>query len=121
MSTQTSRISTRRAKRRTLRREFLRRLATELAIVWPIMSGLILLIIAAGVIIGRFEGWPLGDSFYFSFVTGLTIGYGDLVPKMLITRVLAIAIGAMGILLTALLAAVAVKALGGTGSPEDGS
>ena len=44
-------------------------------------------------------------------MAGLTIGYGDFAPKSLLTRVLAIAIGACGVLLTAVLAAVAVKAL----------
>jgi uncharacterized membrane protein YuzA (DUF378 family) len=48
---------------------------------------------------------------YFAFVSGLTIGYGDLAPKTLLTRALAIVIGLCGVLFTALLAAVAVKAL----------
>jgi len=51
------------------------------------------------------------ESIYFAFVSGLTIGYGDLAPKLLLSRVLAIAIGACGVLVTALVAAVAVKAL----------
>jgi hypothetical protein len=51
------------------------------------------------------------DSVYFAFVSGLTIGYGDLAPKLLLTRALAIAIGVCGVLFTALLAAIAVKAL----------
>ena len=51
------------------------------------------------------------DSVYFAFVSGLTIGYGDLAPKTLVTRILAIAIGICGVLVTALVAAVAVKAL----------
>jgi uncharacterized membrane protein YuzA (DUF378 family) len=41
----------------------------------------------------------------------LTIGYGDLAPKSLLTRVLAILIGVCGVLVTALVAAIAVKAL----------
>ena len=48
---------------------------------------------------GFAEGWSLGDSVYFSFVTGLTIGYGDIVPRQALTRALAIAIGFCGILL----------------------
>jgi hypothetical protein len=44
-------------------------------------------------------------------VTGLTIGYGDIAPKFLLTRVLAVAIGLCGMLLTALIAAVAVESL----------
>ena len=53
----------------------------------------------------------LQESVYFSFVTGLTIGYGDFAPKTLLGRVLAISIGVCGILVTALVAAVAVQAL----------
>jgi len=58
-----------------------------------------------------FEGWPLGDAAYFAFVTGLTIGHGDFVPTRPITRLLALIIGFIGILLTGLLAALGVQAL----------
>ena len=44
-------------------------------------------------------------------VSGLTIGYGDLVPKLLVSRVLAIVMGISGIVLTGLIAAIAVRAL----------
>ena len=96
---------------RALRRRFLAGLLVELRIVWPILSALLLIIVGLGAVVGMFEGWRLRDSLYFSFVTGLTIGYGDLAPKLLVTRVLAVCIGATGILLTALMAAVAVNAL----------
>jgi hypothetical protein len=60
---------------------------------------------------GYFEGWRVSDSAYFTFVTGLTIGYGDLVPVRLVTRLIAVVIGFSGILLTGLVAAVGVRAL----------
>jgi hypothetical protein len=81
-----------------------------LRVAWPILSGLLLAIVALGVVIGRLEGWSLQESVYFAFVSGLTIGYGDFAPKLLLTRMLAIFIGVCGVLITALLAAVAVKA-----------
>jgi Ion channel len=37
---------------------------------------------------------------YFSFVTGLTIGYGDLAPSMAPTKLLAVLTGLLGIVLT---------------------
>ena len=55
--------------------------------------------------------WSLGDGLYFAFVTVLTIGYGDLVPRQPLTRFLAILIGLFGVVLTGLIAAVAVHAL----------
>ena len=64
-----------------------------------------------GMLVGYLEGWRVGDGTYFAFVTGLTIGYGDLVPVRLITRVMAVVIGFSGILMTGLIAAVGVRAL----------
>jgi hypothetical protein len=96
---------------RLMRRSFLVGLLTGLRVVWPVLSILVVLIIALGLAVGYLEGWSVQESIYFAFVSGLTIGYGDLAPKTLITRVLAVAIGICGVLLTALVAAVAVKAL----------
>jgi len=96
---------------RTLRRNFVISLFFGLRVVWPILSFLLMLIIALGLVIGRIEGWKVSESIYFSFVSGLTIGYGDLAPKTLSTRFLAVLIGFCGVLFTALVAAVAVKAL----------
>ncbi len=96
---------------RTLRHEFFVALGLGLKIVWPILSGLIGTVIALGIIVGLLENWPLFDSIYFAFITALTVGYGDFVPKMISTRLLTMLIGVCGLLLTATVAAVAVKAL----------
>jgi len=96
---------------RTLRKCFAAGLFTGLRIVWPILSVLFVLIIALGLVVGLVEGWSVHESIYFAFVSGLTIGYGDLAPKSLLARVLAILIGVCGVLATALVAAIAVKAL----------
>jgi len=96
---------------RTLRRNFVAGLLTGLRVVWPILSVLLGLVIALGLVVGLFEGWSVHESIYFALVSGLTIGYGDLAPKSLLTRALAVLIGVCGVLLTALVAAIAVKAL----------
>jgi hypothetical protein len=96
---------------RTIRRNFVAGLLTGLRVVWPILSALLGLIVALGFVVGMFEGWSIQESIYFAFVSGLTIGYGDLAPTTLPSRVLAILIGVCGVLLTALVAAIAVKAL----------
>ena len=105
---------------RTLRKHFVAGLFTALRVVWPILSVLLGLIIALGLVVGLVEGWSVHESIYFAFVSGLTIGYGDLAPKSLLTRVLAILIGVCGVLVTALVAAIAVKALtAATGGDEE--
>ena len=96
---------------RQVRRRFLLGLWQELRIVWPIVSGLVALQLVLGTFVSLLQGWPLGDAFYFTFVTALTIGYGDLVPKGFLARLLAMVIGFTGILLTGLVAAVGVRAL----------
>jgi hypothetical protein len=94
-----------------LRRHFFRAFRRQLRIVWPILSGLVGAQLVLGLSVGYFEGWRIGDATYFTFVTGLTIGYGDLVPVHLVTRVIAVVIGFSGILLTGLVAALGVRAL----------
>jgi len=95
-----------------MRRTFAKRFLAGLRVVWPLISALLIVIAALGVVVGLIEGWSVQESVYFAFVSGLTIGYGDLTPQTLVTRALAIIIGLCGVLLTALFAAIAVKALG---------
>lgn len=98
----------------TLRRQFLIHLLEGLKVIWPIFAGLLGLIVALGCVIALIEDWSLLAGIYFAFVSGLTIGYGDLVPKAPLARALAIMIGFTGIVITALVAAVAVQALQAT-------
>jgi hypothetical protein len=94
-----------------MRRVFFVALLRQLAVVWPILSGALLVMAGLGLLIGFVEGWRFGDALYFTFVTGLTIGYGDLTPHHAASRLLAIAIGFAGLVLTGLVAAVIVQAL----------
>ncbi len=94
-----------------LRQKFHVGMFMGLRIIWPILSMILGLMTAIGLLVGALEGWTVLDSIYFAFVTGLTIGYGDFAPTTLPTRILAIGIGVCGVVCTALLAAVAVGAL----------
>lgn len=98
------------------RRVFFSALVQQIRIIWPIISSVIALMIGLGFIIGHIEEWRVSESLYFTFVTGLTIGYGDLAPKQLTSRVLALFIGFAGIVFTGLIAAVSVQALRAAGS-----
>ena len=104
---------------REMRSQFVAGIVSGLRVVWPILSALLALIVVLGLVAGVIEGWSIQDSIYVAFVSGLTIGYGDLAPKTLLARVLAIAIGICGVMLTALVAAVAVKAFEGARTTRD--
>jgi hypothetical protein len=96
---------------RELRRLFLAELYHGIKVVWPILLALLLVMLSLGIVIGRLEGWPLFDAIYFTFVSGLTIGYGDLAPTQPLSRTLAIGIGLTGVLLVGLIVAIGVRAL----------
>jgi len=100
-----------RQQNKVVRRAFFAALAKALRSTWPILSTFVGLMVALGIIVARLEGWPMIDGVYFAFVTGLTVGYGDLVPKLLLSRAIAIALGFCGILLTGLVAAISVYSL----------
>ena len=99
---------------REIRRIFFIELLRLVGVVWPILSGVLFAMVGPGLLIGYIEGWRIDDALYFTFVTGLTIGYGDLTPRHVVSRLLAVVIGLAGIVLTGLVAAVSVEALRAT-------
>ena len=58
-----------------IRGHFVLALSRGLRVVWPILSSILACQLAFGFLIAWLEDWSLGDGVYFSFVTGLTIGY----------------------------------------------
>lgn len=57
-----------------------------LLVLWPILSGILVVMVACGLLAGRIEGWSLTDALYFTFVTGLTMGYGVVTPHLFPSR-----------------------------------
>jgi hypothetical protein len=72
---------------------------------------LVALMVASAGAVTLVEKMPFGNSLYFAFVTGLTIGYGDIVVKTSFGRLVALLIGFDGILFTGLMVAVLVLAV----------
>ena len=82
--------------------------------IWHIRSvnlALFAMIVINGWAISYLEKLPFGDALYFAFITGLTIGYGDIVVKTPAGRILAVLIGFIGVLFSGLVVAIAVRAL----------
>ena len=81
---------------------------------WRLKSvfiALLLLIAAGAVLITYTEQLPFGDALYFAFVTGLTVGYGDIVAATAVGRTVSIFLGIIGIMFTGLVVAVAVHSV----------
>jgi Ion channel len=95
----------------TVRRRFFVALGHAIRLAWPVLSVIFAIQVALGLLIGFLEGWSVGDAIYFTFVTGLTIGYGDIVPRQALGRALAVGIGICGLFLTGLIAGIAVYAM----------
>jgi hypothetical protein len=95
-----------------MRVRFIVEFGRGLAIVWPVLSAIVFTMVVLGFISARLEHWPFGDGLYFALITGFTVGYGDFVPHQPLVRVCAVLLAFLGIVMTAIIAAVAVKALG---------
>ena len=82
--------------------------------IWHMRSvnlALFALIVINSWAISYVEKLPFGDALYFAFITGLTIGYGDIVVKTPVGRILAVLTGFIGVLFSGMVIAVAVRAL----------
>ncbi|MBL3601329.1 MAG: two pore domain potassium channel family protein [gamma proteobacterium endosymbiont of Lamellibrachia anaximandri] len=76
----------------------------------PILLFLITLILLSAAVIARQEPLPINLAIYMSFITALTIGYGDFTPKKPLPRLLAILLGIIGVIFTGIIVAAAVYA-----------
>ena len=79
--------------------------------VRAIILVLIALVVVGAAAVTHVEKIPFADALYFAFVTGLTIGYGDIVMHTPVGRLIALLIGLVGILFSGLMVAVLVYAV----------
>ena len=83
-------------------------------IMWLLRSFIILMffwILLGAVGIAYTEKISFGDALYFSFITGLTIGYGDITVKTAAGRVIAVLIGFIGVFFSGLIIAGAIEVI----------
>lgn len=91
---------------------FVKHIWASITLVREVMVCLLVLICIGGVLIFYLEDdIALFDALYFAFITGLAIGYGDITPETTLGRIVAIAIGVVGLVFIGLIVAIATYAL----------
>jgi voltage-gated potassium channel len=90
---------------------FLKQLGFGLWLTFPVLLTLAAAITLLGQVVGTSEGWSRFESFYWSFITATTVGYGDIRPLKSRSRAVAVLIAFLGLVLTGILIAVAVHAV----------
>lgn len=91
--------------------DFVSHLFRYVLYVREVIIGLLSLLILGGVLISKLENIPLGQGIYFAFITGLSIGYGDISPKTGWGCVVSVGIGMIGMIFVGMTVAVATRAL----------
>jgi hypothetical protein len=76
-----------------------------------VFLSLFALIVGIAALITYIERMRFGEALYLSFITGLTIGYGDIVVKTPVGRLLAVLLGLIGIIFTGIMVAAAIRAV----------
>jgi hypothetical protein len=102
------------SKRLSIFVEFVRTFFRYAMHIREALVSLMMLIAFGGVVFSRLEDLRLGDAIYFAFITGLSIGYGDIIPKSTAGQIVSVAIGFIGVLFMGLSVAVATRAVADT-------
>jgi voltage-gated potassium channel len=89
---------------------FLKQFGLGIWLSSPLLLSLAATILLLGQAAGKNEGWSRFDSFYWSFITATTVGYGDFRPGKRTSRCIAIVIALLGLTFTGILIAVGVRA-----------
>jgi len=88
---------------------FLEKFFWGIYLTLPPLLLLCALIIILGLIVGKHEGWDRFNSLYWAFVTALTVGYGDIRPSRKLSKILALIIAVIGIMLFGIVIAITVN------------
>jgi voltage-gated potassium channel Kch len=83
-------------------------LVAELAGLFLILG---VVVVVFGMLIAHFDRTSKADGIYFACITALTIGFGDIVPKTGASKIIAVILAMLGLIVFGIVVAVSVHAL----------
>ena len=93
-------------------RLFLQHFRHGCRVIWGVLLLQLLLLVVAALVLTLVEPLDFGKSLYFTFVTALTIGYGDIAPTTDLGRITCVLVGIVGLIYTGLIVGIATYAVG---------
>jgi len=88
---------------------FIKLFFMSIEVVSPLLMFLIIVIVILGQIVTLIEKWTIFNGLYWTFITALTIGYGDIQPLKKTSKTLSVLIGFIGIMFTGIVVAVTIN------------
>ncbi len=79
-----------------------------------VMGVLFFILLSIAVIISIVEDHAFGDALYFTLITGLTVGYGDIAPVTAVGRLASVVAAFVGVILTGIYVGIATQAIAQT-------
>jgi Trk-type K+ transport system membrane component len=90
---------------------FLRHAFELLHFVRGVLGGLLLVLALCALVLMAAEDLALGEALYVTAITGLTVGYGDIVPTTTVGRSVSVVMGFVGVICVGIVVAIATRAL----------
>ena len=90
---------------------YIRHFVYILMLVYHVLAALVVLLLIGAAIIAAAEDIDYWRALYLTMITGLTVGYGDVVPATVAGRITSVLIGLVGVIFFGIVVAVANTAL----------